>query len=156
MTIVFLAIAGSQVLLTAFVVMIPINYSIQDTPNTVYTIVQGISALLLALVTYKVILDPKDLLSKGSLTIGDGVKKLLTKLTLKKEPSKLYKKKWEDLADEEKLAEVLYTIHCQELSNYDVCDQEAAGGGGGGGGGGGEGGGGSEDEKVVKLEMEEK
>lgn len=51
---IFIITAGSQALFTVFVVMIPISYSIQDTPNTVYTIIQGISVLLLSLVAYKV------------------------------------------------------------------------------------------------------
>ena len=72
--------AGSQALFTVFVVMIPISYSIQDTPNTVYTIIQGISVLLLSLVAYKVILDPN-----SSFSVGGGLQIALTRLKSRKD-----------------------------------------------------------------------
>jgi len=88
--------------LLVFVVMIPISYSIQDTPNTVYTIIQGISVLLLSLVAYKVILDPN-----SSFSVGGGLQIALTRLKSRKDSTTgLYTRDWKNLNDEQKLADV--------------------------------------------------
>ena len=58
-----------QILVTAFFVYIPINNSIEETPSTLLTIIQGvtvvfiihgISAVFLGLIAWKVIVDPRD------------------------------------------------------------------------------------------------
>ena len=118
MIVAFVLIAGCQAMFTVFFIMMPISHSIEDTPNTLYTIIQGFSALLLALVAYKVILDPR-----GSFSISDGVKNMLTNLKPKNDKlntTKLYGSRgWDKLAEEEKLAELLYTSHGQKFSdNY--------------------------------------
>ena len=111
---VYMFTLGLQALFTVFFVIIPINHSIRDTPNTVYTILHGIEVLLLALVAYKVMLDPK-----GSFSIGGGVQIALARLKSRKAgTSGLYKREWEDLVDEQKLAEVLFAIHRQEIEKY--------------------------------------
>ena len=48
-----------QVLITVFVVYIPINHSVEDTPNRLSTIIQGVGAVFLGLIAYRVIVDPK-------------------------------------------------------------------------------------------------
>ena len=114
MLVVYIITLGLQALFTVFFVIIPINHSIRDTPNTVYTILHGIEVLLLALVAYKVILDPK-----GSFSIGGGVQIALARLKSRKDgTSGLYKREWEDLFDEQKLAEVLFAIHRQKIEKY--------------------------------------
>lgn len=58
MVIVFLNILVLQTLFTFFYIRIPMNHSIQNTPNIVYTILHGTEILILALVSYKVFFEP--------------------------------------------------------------------------------------------------
>ena len=46
-------------LITVFVVYIPINHSVEDTPNRLFIIIQGVGAVFLGLIAYRVIVDPK-------------------------------------------------------------------------------------------------
>jgi len=110
---VFLMVLVLQVLFTVFVVMIPISYSIRDTPNTVYTIIHGIEVMLLALVAYKVILDPKD-----SFSISGGVQIALARLKSRKGSTN--GPDWKKLDDQQKLAEVLLEI----FNNYEQQQQQ--------------------------------
>ena len=48
-----------QVLITVFFVYIPINYSIEDTPSKLLTIIQGVVVLIVGLIAWKVIVDPR-------------------------------------------------------------------------------------------------
>ena len=49
-----------QMLVTVFVVYIPINNAIENTPTRLSTIIQGVATLFLGLITYKIIItDPK-------------------------------------------------------------------------------------------------
>ena len=48
-----------QVLITVFVVYIPINHSVEDTPSRLSTIVHGVGALFIGLIAWKVIVDPR-------------------------------------------------------------------------------------------------
>ena len=47
-----------QILLTLFFVYIPINNSIEETPSTLFTIIQGVTVVFLGLIAWKVIVDP--------------------------------------------------------------------------------------------------
>lgn len=112
MLLAFLIIAALQILFTLFYIHIPINHSIRDIPNAVYTIIQGVNALLLAFIAYKVTMDPR---SPRSFSISDGVKIALkkwkdTEVKLLKEENQ-EAPKWDALGDEDKLAEVLYQLY---------------------------------------------
>ena len=48
-----------QVLVTAFFVYIPINHSIEETPSSLLTIIQGTGAVFLGLIAWKVVVDPR-------------------------------------------------------------------------------------------------
>ena len=48
-----------QVLVTVFVVYIPINNGIENTPTRLSTIIQGVGTLFLGLIAYKIIIDPR-------------------------------------------------------------------------------------------------
>ena len=49
-----------QVLVTVFVVYIPINNAIENTPTRLSTIIQGVATLFLGLIAYKIIIDPRE------------------------------------------------------------------------------------------------
>ena len=59
MTFTWLVIVVFQVVLAVFVVIIPIKHSIEKIPAKVYTFLQGVGTLLVALIAYKVIHDPR-------------------------------------------------------------------------------------------------
>ena len=48
-----------QVLVTVFIVYIPINNAIENTPTRLSTIIQGVGTLFLGLIAYKIIIDPR-------------------------------------------------------------------------------------------------
>lgn len=58
MVIVFFNILFLHILFTLFYIRIPMNHSIQNTPNIVYTILHGTEILILAMVSYKVFFEP--------------------------------------------------------------------------------------------------
>ena len=103
-----------QVLVTIFFIYIPINHSIEDTPSTLLTIIQGIGAVFLGLIAWKVIVDPRSSGKLGSLSIISGA---LRKAIKKKGPTcKLHgDSEWDGFNEEEKLAEVL--SHVIKISN---------------------------------------
>ena len=57
--VVWLVSLSFQILVTVFFVYIPINHSIEDTPSTLLTIIQGTGAVFLGLIAWKVIVDPR-------------------------------------------------------------------------------------------------
>ena len=96
-----------QILLTLFFVYIPINNSIEETPSTLLTIIQGVTVVFLGLITWKVIIDPSG--EVGTLSIISGA---LREAIQKKNPRcELHSdSKWNQLKDEQKLAEVLHHV----------------------------------------------
>ena len=99
---VWLVSLSLQVLVTAFFVYIPINYSIEDTSSKLLTIIQGVVVLILGLIVWKVIVDPR---GKEPLAIISGA---LHKVIKRKGSERELKSgsDWVGLDDEEKLAEV--------------------------------------------------
>ena len=98
-----------QVLITVFIVYTPINHSIEDTPTKLLTITQGIIVLVVGLIAWKVIVDPR---SKGTLSAISGA----LRKAIKKKDSKCELKsdeEWVKLDDDGKLAEVL--LHVIEI-----------------------------------------
>ena len=95
-----------QVLITVFFVYIPINHSIEDTPTKLLTIIQGIGAVFLGLIAWKVIVDPR---GKGPLSTISGA---LRKAIKKKDPKRKLNNdpEWVGFDDEDKLAEVLHHV----------------------------------------------
>ena len=95
-----------QVLVTILFIYIPINHSIEDTPSTLLTIIQGIGAVFLGLIAWKVIVDPRSKGKLGSLSIISGA---LRKAIKKKSPTcKLHgDSEWDGFNEEENLTEVL-------------------------------------------------
>ena len=59
MIVVFVCTVLCQMMVTMFIRSIPINNSIEKTPSSVLTIIQGVTAVFLVLVTWKVIADPR-------------------------------------------------------------------------------------------------
>ena len=59
----WLAINGFQVLFTVFFVYIPIKHFIEHTSTFLYAFISGTGVLLLLLIAYNVIHDPRDSLS---------------------------------------------------------------------------------------------
>ena len=102
---VWLVSLSLQVLVTVFFVYIPINYSIEDTPSKLLTIIQGVVVLIVGLIAWKVIVDPR---GKEPLAIISGA---LRKAIEKKNPEhKIKSDQWVKFDDEEKLAEVLHHV----------------------------------------------
>ena len=103
---VWLVSLSLQVLVTAFFVYIPINYSIEDTPSKLLTIIQGAVVLIVGLIAWKVIVDPR---GKEPLAIISGA----LRKVIKRKGSKRELKSgsdWVTLDDEEKLAEVFHHV----------------------------------------------
>ena len=96
-----------QILLTLFFVYIPVNNSIEETPSTLLTIIQGIGAVFLGLIAWKVIIDPSG--EAGTLSIISGA---LRKVIQNKAPErKLHKdSEWDEFDEEKKLTEVLHHV----------------------------------------------
>ena len=96
-----------QILLTLFFVYIPINNSIEETPSTLFTIIQGVTVVFLGLIAWKVIVDPSG--EVGTLSIISGA---LQEAIQKKNPRcELHSdSEWNQLKDEQKLAEVLHHV----------------------------------------------
>ena len=103
---VWLVSLSLQVLITVFFVYIPINHSIEDTPTKLLAIVQGIGAVFLGLIAWKVIVDPR---GKGPLSTISGA---LRKAIKKKDPKRKLNNdpEWVGFDDEDKLAEVLHHV----------------------------------------------
>ena len=99
---VWLVSLSLQVLITVFFVYIPINYSVEDTPSKLLTIIQGVVVLIVGLIAWKVIIDPR---GKEPLAIISGA---LRKAIKRKGSERELKSgsDWVRLDDEEKLAEV--------------------------------------------------
>ena len=74
MSIAWLAIIAFQVLISVFFVHIPIKHSIENTPTFLYAFISGTGALLLFLIAYKVIQDPR-----GTLSISEAIAQLMHK-----------------------------------------------------------------------------
>ena len=106
-----------QVLITVFVVYIPINYSVEDTPSRLSTIIHGVGALFLGLIVYKVIVDPRG--TNGLLsTISGAIRK---RMKAKFDAKQSSETEWARLDDEEKLTEVLYHVfNMQQLPQQPV------------------------------------
>ena len=100
----WLAIIGFQVLITFFFVYIPIKHSIENTPTFLYAFISGTGVLLLLLIAYKVIHDPR-----GTLSISSTVRSILHKMEGKNLKLRNVKD-WDDLDEEEKFNEFIY-IH---------------------------------------------
>ena len=96
-----------QVLITVFFVYIPINHSIEDTPSTLLTIIQGTGAVFLGLIAWKVIVDPRGNDAPLS-TISGALRKAIKKKNHKCELSN--DQEWVGFNDEDKLAEVLHHV----------------------------------------------
>ena len=105
MVIAWLISVSLQILLSAFFVYIPINHSIEDTPSTLLTIIQGVTVVFLGLITWKVIVNPS---GKGPFSVISGA---LRKVIEKKDPKREIKSdRWDGFDDVEKLAEVLHHV----------------------------------------------
>ena len=96
---VFFIALSYQVLITVFVVFIPINNAIENTPSRLFIAIQSVGALLLGFLAYQIILG------KESLSIITGA----VRKVIKKQPT-FYtgSKEWKDLNNEEKFAEFLH------------------------------------------------
>lgn len=81
--------------------ILPITKSVEDSPTRLYTIYQGTGILIVALLTYNIVLSPQ------SFSLVRMVDKLGKELHI---PQKLGRK-WLRLGDEEKAAVVLYTMY---------------------------------------------
>ena len=102
---VWLVSLSLQILVTVFFVYIPINYSIEDTLSTLLTIIQGVIVLILGLIAWKVIVDPR---GKEPLATISGALRMVIK---KKDPNREIKSdQWVRFDDEKKLAEVLHHV----------------------------------------------
>ena len=98
----WLAINGFQVLITVFFVYIPIKHSIENTPTFLYAFISGSGVLLLLLIAYKVIHDPR-----GTLSISGTIQNVFHKIK-DKDVCDMGNKAWKKLDEEEKLAELMY------------------------------------------------
>ena len=99
------AVSGEPADVTAFFVYIPINYSIEDTSSKLLTIIQGVVVLIVGLIAWKVIVDPR---GKEPLAIISGaLRKLIEKKDSKRE---IKSDQWVRFDDEEKLTEVLHHV----------------------------------------------
>ena len=87
-----------QVLITAFVVFVPINNAIEDTPSRLFIAIQSVGALLLGFLAYQIITG------KESLSIITGAIRNMIK---KKPPFYTGSTEWKELKNEEKFAKVL-------------------------------------------------
>ena len=96
-----------QVLITVFFVYIPINHSIEDTPSTLLTIIQGIGAVFLGLIAWKVIVDPR---GKGPLSTISGALRTAIRMEQNHNCKLRKNQEWVGFDDEEKLAEVLHHV----------------------------------------------
>ena len=116
---VWLVSLSLQVLVTVFFVYIPINYSIEDTPSKLITIIQGVVVLIVGLIAWKVIVDPR---AKEPLAIISGA---LRKVIEKKDSKRgIDIDEWVRFDDEEKLAKVLYHV----IKLYDAPPDQTPGG----------------------------
>ena len=114
-----------QVLVIVFFVYIPINHSIEDAPSSLLTIIQGTGAVLLGLIAWKVVIDPRgndappqQKVETLDLSIISGALRMAIK---NNDPNhKLHSdSKWANFNDEEKLAEVLcHVIPLQLQDNH--------------------------------------
>ena len=96
-------IIAFQVLITFFFVYIPIKNSIENTPTFLYAFISGTGVLLLLLIAYKVIHDPR-----GTLSISGTVQNILQKMEGKN--IKLSNvKDWDNLDEEEKFTALIFT-----------------------------------------------
>ena len=103
MIVAWLTIIAFQVLITFFFVYIPIKHSIENTPTFLYAFISGTGILLLLLIAYKVIHDPR-----GTLSISGTVQNILQKMENKNLKLRNVKD-WDDLDEEEKFTELVYT-----------------------------------------------
>ena len=103
MFIMWLTIIAFQILITVFFVYIPIKHSIENTPTFLYAFISGTGVLLLLLIAYKVIHDPR-----GTLSVSGTVQSIFH--TIKDRPNNcgMNNDAWTRLDDEEKLAELMY------------------------------------------------
>lgn len=99
----WLAIIGFQVLITFFFVYIPIKHSIENTPTFLYAFISGTGVLLLLLIAYKVIHDPR-----GTLSVSGTMQNIFHKIKNRNDVHGVGNDDWTKLDDEEKLAELLY------------------------------------------------
>ena len=103
MFITWLTIIAFQVLTSFFFVYIPVKHSIENTPTFLYAVTSGTGVLLLLLIAYKVIHDPR-----GTLSISGTIQNILHKMEDKN--LKLSNvKNWDNLDEEEKFTELIYT-----------------------------------------------
>ena len=102
MCLTWLAINGFQVLITVFFVYIPIKHSIENTPTFLYAFISGSGVLLLLLIAYKVIHDPR-----GTLSISGTIQNVFHKMK-DKNVCDMDNDAWKKLDEEEKLAELMY------------------------------------------------
>ena len=92
-----------QALITVFIVYVPINNAIENTPSRLFIAIQSVGALLLGLLAYKIIAGKESL----SIIIG------AIRNVIKVQPefcSDIDTKKWNRLGNEEKFAEVLRRV----------------------------------------------
>ena len=103
MIVAWLTIIAFQLLTSFFFVYIPVKHSIENTPTFLYAFITGTGVLLLLLIAYKVIHDPR-----GTLSISGTVQNILQKMEGKN--LKLSNvKDWDNLDEEEKFTELIYT-----------------------------------------------
>ena len=90
-----------QALITVFIVYVPINNAIENTPSRLFIAIQSVGALLLGLLAYKIIVGKESL----SMIIG-AIRNVI------KMPPNFYKEStpWNELGNEEKFAEVLHHV----------------------------------------------
>ena len=90
-----------QALITVFIVYIPINNAIENTPSRLFIAIQSVGALLLGFLAYKIIIGKESL----SIIIGaiTNVIKMQPKFYDESTP-------WNELDNEEKFAEVLHHV----------------------------------------------
>ena len=116
MCLTWLAINGFQVLITVFFVYIPIKHSIENTPTFLYAFISGAGVLLLLLIAYKVIHDPR-----GTLSISGTIQNVFHKIK-DKNVCNMGNDRWKNLDDEEKLAELMY----RHFGIEQMCPQQRA------------------------------
>ena len=107
MSVAWLTIIAFQVLTSFFFVYIPVKHSIENTPSFLYAFISGTGVLLLLLIAYKVIHDPR-----GTLSVSGTIQNVLHKMKDKKLKLRDVDN-WDDLDEEEKFTEFVY-------SHYDI------------------------------------
>ena len=112
MSVAWLTIVVLQLLTSFFFVYIPVKHSIENTPTFLYAVISGSGVLLLLLIAYKVIHDPR-----GTLSISGTIQNILNKM--EREKRRLNNvNDWHHLDEEEKVTELMYKhYNIQEISH---------------------------------------